>query len=57
MKYQMNRTLIVSNKISSYQNQLKNTVPIVPFDGNEKDRELEGLEKYLCSLARCNDLV
>ncbi len=53
----MKRTLIVSNKISLFPNQLKNTVPIVPFDGDEKDRELERLEKYLCSLDSCNELV
>lgn len=53
----LSRTVFVDNCIYSYALQLENGIPIIPFNGNPKDNELEGLSEYLKDLQNYSDIA
>ena len=52
-----NKILIVDNSTSMFANQLENGIPILPFENNPMDRELESLTEYLSELSAHEDIV
>ena len=53
----MSRTVFVDNCIYSYALQLENGIPIVPFNGDPKDKELEDLLEYLIELQNYSNMA
>jgi CTD small phosphatase-like protein 2 len=48
--------IIIDNLVHSFGLQLENGIPILEFKGNEDDRELKYIGKYLTHLARVPDV-
>jgi len=49
--------VFVDNCIYSYALQLENGIPIIPFDGNPNDKELEYLLDYLIDLQNYSNMA
>ena len=55
--FDLRKTIIVDNIVGSYQAQISNGIPIIPYEEvNFKDRELADLLKYLKILARRSNI-
>lgn len=48
---------IVDNSLYCYGFQLQNGIPVLPFYGDENDRELLELENFLVDLYGCDDFI
>lgn len=48
--------LIVDNLVHSFGQQVDNGIPILEYYGNQEDRELLYLEKYLLECAKYSDV-
>ena len=53
----MSRTVFVDNCIYSYALQLENGIPIIPFNGDPEDNELENLLEYLLDLQNYSNIA
>lgn len=53
----LSRTVFVDNCIYSYALQLDNGIPIISFDGNPEDNELESLLEYLLDLQKYSNIA
>lgn len=48
--------MLVDNSAASFLCQPENSIPIIPFEGDENDCELLDLEKYLSEMAGEEDI-
>lgn len=55
--FDLNRTVIVDNKLISYAFDLKNGIPILPFYGDKNDTELKYLLQYLRRLSKEDEIL
>ena len=49
--------LIVDNCVGSFGNQIPNGIPILPFDGDKDDKELQLLERHIRQISQQEHIV